>query len=267
VRLFFLSDITPGAAPRPGDERTLDAEESRHLLKVMRARPGDPLRLTDGEGRYYDAKLLGADGGRARLGIVAVTADPVESVGPRLHLACGVVKGKRFEWALEKAVELGAHEIWPLDSDNAVVHPGSGRVQRWRAALRTAVKQSGRSHLPVLREPGRLVDFLDACPAAIWYGVAAAAHQARPDTAGRLAGPADLLAAPAPDGLAWVVGPEGGWSESELELLASRGTPLRLGPHRLRTETAAAAGLVLLAARADALRRSGGFALDAGPGA
>ena len=73
------------------------------------------------------ARAAGRDGRLARIEIVAVREDPAEDGAPRLRLACGVVKGRRWEYALEKAVELGVHEIVPLLSEHGVVEPGRGR--------------------------------------------------------------------------------------------------------------------------------------------
>ncbi len=259
MHLFFLDDVPADAPAAAGDRLSLTAEESRHLLKVLRARAGDPVALTDGRGRLYRGTVAGVEGGRAVVEIGGVSEDP-EAVGaPRLHLACGVVKGRRFEWALEKAVELGVHVVWPLVTEHAVVKPRDGKASRWTTALRSAVKQSGRSWFPELKPPLSLPEMMAATPGAdLFYGVAVPAHRERPDTAPRLIGPADVITAAdgraAPSDLVWIVGPEGGWSAEELTVLAAAARPVCLGPHRLRTETAAAAGIVLLQAARDRIR-------------
>ncbi|MBK6900288.1 MAG: RsmE family RNA methyltransferase [bacterium] len=243
--------------PGPGDEVRLDAEESHHLLHVMRARAGDALRLVDGRAGVVEAEYVGADGRRARARVRASRRDDAELARPRLVLACGVTKGKRFESTLEQAVELGAHEIVPLLTARGEVLPGDGRRERWRTLLRTAGKQSGRSWTPDLAEPAPPAALLAARPGARFFTGAARdrARGWRDDGDGRC-GPASLLAAAAAadadllaaDELVWCVGPEGGWEDAELALLAAAGRTLRLGPHRLRTGTAALAGLALLAA-------------------
>ena len=83
---------------------------------------------------------------------------------PRLVLACAVVKGKRFEWALEKAVELGAHEILPLVTELGVVDPRPGKQDRWRTIMIAALKQSGRSWLPALIRPVTISQALQRHP-------------------------------------------------------------------------------------------------------
>jgi len=82
--------------------------------------------------------------------IISVSADAEESEDPRLVLYCAVLKGKRFEWALEKAVELGAHRIVPLLCEHGVITPREGKQTRWLALMKSAVKQCGRSWLPEL---------------------------------------------------------------------------------------------------------------------
>jgi len=266
VRQFFLDPDQWPDPPVDGETITLDDQESRHLLKVLRARPGDPVRLTDGRGRIVAATLIESAGRRAQVLVSSVTTDTAELVRPRLVLACGLIKGKRWESLLETAVELGAHRIVPLKTRRSEVDPGGGRRRRWDAAVLSALKQSGRSWRPSLDEPRTLAEFLDAqTESAIFYG--RARDRERSALGGDLLTPA---AAAATDGLArsevdliWCVGPEGGWSDDESALLASRGRAVRLSSHRLRTATAAAAGLLLLASRRDLLLDS---ATGTGPG-
>jgi 16S rRNA (uracil1498-N3)-methyltransferase len=256
VHTFHLELPEGAALPGPGDEVRLDADESHHLLHVMRARPGDPLRLVDGRAGVVLAEYAGADGRRARALVRASHLDAFELARPRLVLACGVTKGKRFEATLEQAVELGAHEIVPLLTARGEVWPGEGRRDRWRTLLRGAGKQSGRSWTPGLSAPVSPADLVAGRPGAVFFTGAARDRERgwRDAGEGRL-GPAALLAAGAAGDaglrgggeLVWCVGPEGGWEDAELALLAAAGRLLRLGPHRLRTGTAALAGLALLA--------------------
>ncbi|MBU0743018.1 16S rRNA (uracil(1498)-N(3))-methyltransferase [bacterium] len=254
MRYYHLPPAAEKEPPTVGDEVALPAGESRHLLKVMRARAGDEVLLTDGRGRRLTATLLRAHGPAARLRIEASELDRAELLRPRLWLACSVVKGRHFEWALEKAVELGAHAIQPLLTARGEIAPREGKLERWGAILAGAAKQSGRAWLPDLSPPANLSDWLSVWRGGgLYYGVARARDRNWRDDEAGLLSPGRLFAsaggaiAVAGD-LAWVVGPEGGWDERELAALAGAGTPVRLGPHRLRTETAACAGLALLAA-------------------
>lgn len=262
MRLFLLPD-DGGSPPAPGSAVRLDAAESHHLVKVLRAAPGAPVRLADGRGRFLAGVYAGLREGRAVITLQSARDDPRELQAPRLALACGLVKGRRFEWALEKAVELGAHEIWPLRTARAVIEPGAGRHERWRAIVRAAAKQAARSLVPALHPVTDLDGLLAGrAGAAVCYGEEEARHDRGP-------GP-DAQEAALPAGAAWwvwAVGPEGGWDDAERRRLAGAGArPLRLGPHRLRTETAAAAGLLLLLRRRERLVADGGPAAG-GPAA
>ena len=238
MRQFFL-ERDDDREPRPGDRVTLDREESHHVLTVLRKGDDAPVGLVDGRGWRLTARLVDRARKLATLEVLGAERDAAEDAPPRLHLACGVVKGRRWEWVLEKAVELGAHRITPLLTEHGVVEPRDRRRERWLAVLRGALKQSRRCRLPVLDEPIDPAGFLAARgEGPLWFG-------AVPDERGGV-----TPAPEAPETAAWLtvaVGPEGGWSSAERQdLVAAGAQPLDLGPHVLRTETAAAAGLVVL---------------------
>jgi 16S rRNA (uracil1498-N3)-methyltransferase len=255
VRQFHF-ETAAGTAPAVGDRVTLDRDESHHLLGVLRGAEGRAWQLVDGRGHRCEAKVVGRQGKLAELEILSVTRDADETRAPLLWLACAVVKGKRFEWALEKAVELGAHRVLPLQCERGVIEPGAGRRERWRGVMLAALKQSGRCVLPDLDEPLTPAEALRACATArICWGalpIETDADRAGPD--------GDALAeGPPPAALALFIGPEGGWTPAESAQLQQAGArALDLGPHVLRTETAAAAGLVRLQMLRAAWLRSAG---------
>jgi len=242
--------LIPADAHRPaavGDVVALDPAEGKHLVSVRRARPGDELELTDGMGRLYTGRLL--DEARSpRVEILTAREDAVETRPPLLALAVGIIKGKRFEWALEKACELGVHRIVPVISAHSVVMPRHGKQERWQGILAAALKQCGRSRLPELTGP---MPFAEALAAAeyqggrVLFGRAPAEEMVR-DSGAPQEGP-EPWAEGIPPTLTAFIGPEGGWSAPELAALRRcGGQALDLGPHVLRTETAAAAALVIL---------------------
>jgi 16S rRNA (uracil1498-N3)-methyltransferase len=250
----FYLEVPIDELPSVGQHVTLDPAESRHLSTVLRTEPGTPLTLTDGRGHALEAVLDDSDRRRSIVRITAVRRAEEEVALPRLHLACAVVKGRRFEVALEKSVELGVHVVTPLRTGRGVVDPGGGKQERWRSLLVSALKQSDRCYLPQLARPADLTAVLseaDADDAEIWYG---AAPIESPDTPPlTLLQAADLVAsrrregAGVPPELLLLIGPEGGWTDDEIATLARSGArPLTLGPHVLRTETAAMAGLTVL---------------------
>jgi 16S rRNA (uracil1498-N3)-methyltransferase len=249
VRQFYL-ETDPDHLPQPGETVTLDEDESHHLFTVLRGGRDPELELVDGRGHRLTGVSRGADGRRARIDILTSETDEEERLQPRLVLACAVVKGRRFEWALEKAVELGAHEFLPLKTEFGVVDPRPGKQGRWQSLMLAALKQSGRSWLPVLTHPLSVLEVLARNPLEpTLFGATPedVTVPARP-VAIRSALMADEDGDP-PATLTMLIGPEGGWSPHELKVLSSSGArPVSLGPHVQRTETAAVTGLVVLQA-------------------
>jgi 16S rRNA (uracil1498-N3)-methyltransferase len=245
LRQFFL-ETPEGQAPQPGQTVVLDSEESHHLFTVLRGGRDLVLQLTDGRGRRFTARAAGGDRRSAQVEILTVTEDSAENEAPLLELACAVVKGKRFEWALEKAVELGAHRIVPLVTERGVIEPGSGKRNRSLTILRSALKQCGRCRLPDLDASLRLDEYLARPVQGMKLFGAVPGEVADTVPWSSLLNP---VPSPVPGILSMVIGPEGGWTSPEIEGLLSTGAvPVQLGPHVLRTETAAAAGLTALQA-------------------
>lgn len=240
MRQFHL-DLPAGSVPRPGERHVLDSEESHHLATVLRGGRDDVLHLVDGRGLRLTARAVGGGGKRQEVEILTTERDESELQAPRLVLACAVVKGRRFEWVLEKAVELGAHAIVPLVTARGTVQPRGNKRSRWQTILVSALKQSGRSLLPELEETTSLERAIGRGGRG-WFGaVPAEGGEPAPEAV-------DLQPeGPLPDELVLWVGPEGGWTPAEEEKLVAAGArPVGLGPHVLRTETAAIVGLFAL---------------------
>lgn len=240
MRQFFL-DLPAGVRPLPGERHALDSEESHHLATVLRGGRDEILHLVDGRGLRMTARDAGGQGRRREVEILTVEADESEMLEPRLTLAVAVVKGRRFEWVLEKAVEIGAHAIVPLITARGSVQPRDAKQSRWRTILVSALKQSGRSLLPQLDETIPFEQAL-ARGGQGYFGAVPAAGTEPPCEA------TDLRpAGPRPAELVLWVGPEGGWTPQEEARLEEAGArPVGLGPHVLRTETAALVGLYAL---------------------
>jgi 16S rRNA (uracil1498-N3)-methyltransferase len=200
-----------------------------HHLMVRRAEDRVELRVVDGVGTV----------GWGRLGLqgklAAVTIERTERVpipAPAI-LAVGAGDRDRFLGLVEKAVELGVTRIVPLDTSHSLSVANRLRakhIEKLERRAHEAIKQSGNPWLPMLSAPVPLETFLtDDLPAERWL--------ADPD--GRIPG-----ALGEATGVAIAVGPEGGFTEPERSALAARGfTPVRLGPHVLRFDTAALAAL------------------------
>jgi 16S rRNA (uracil1498-N3)-methyltransferase len=266
LRQFYLA-TDPDRLPRPGDRVALDGDESHHLFTVLRGGRQPQLDLVDGRGHRLTGLPCGRRGKLAEVEILTLTTDEEEARAPLLAVACAVVKGKRFEWALEKAVELGAHEFLPLETDLGVVDPRPGKQERWRSLMTAALKQSGRSFMPALSVPLPVGDALARSRGGpVYFGAAPA------DGAAGAAGVPlrnEILEhgeGSPPARLTVLIGPEGGWSGAELSQLAGAGArPLDLGPHVLRTETAAVTGLAFLQVFRGCWLRGGSSGPGAGP--
>jgi 16S rRNA (uracil1498-N3)-methyltransferase len=202
-------------------EHLVLSDPDRHHLSVLRVRLGDPLTVSDGAGRWRAARF----------------ADPLEPAGeitivaradPAITVLFAPVKGDRPEWVVQKLTEVGADTIVPLVAERSVVVWPAARIghqlERLRRISREAAMQSRQCYLPEVAAP---LTFADA---AVLDGVCLA----------HMGGDSPSLARPTV-----LVGPEGGWSDRELEFGLPR---VGLGPSVLRAETAAVAAGVLLAA-------------------
>ncbi len=226
--------------PSSGGRVELPDEERHHLIRVRRCREGDVFlgfharegwlrcRLTRGPAGYV-GEVLGPEG--------------VDRESPlRVTLAQALAKRERFEWVLQKSVELGVTEIVPLITHRSelklVERQREKRLTRWRKIVREAMKQSGRGQLPGLGEPVELKTCLAGeLPEVRLFLDESGSRTLREWITGR----------PPPSSCLLVVGPEGGWDDRDRDLLvAADCTPVKLGPRIMRTETAPIAGLAVL---------------------
>jgi 16S rRNA (uracil1498-N3)-methyltransferase len=234
---FFAPDLSSPTV-------VLGESEAHHALHVLRLKADQPVELFDGRGRCALGRI--ATAGRREV-VVAVDAveGPAPAPLPRIHLAFAPPKGKRLDWLLEKAAELGAASLRMLICSRSVVEPagGSAALARYQAICVSAVRQSRQVYLPEIVLPVEFADFL---------------HQAR-QGAGILAhgGPhvPALAQLALPAGTADVtvlIGPEGGWTDQEIAQAEQAGfTPARLGHSTLRVETAAIAMIAAVHALLD----------------
>ncbi len=221
----------------------LSGPEARHLLGVLRARPGDTLRLFDGQGRFGLFQIIEVSGkDKAELTAQSLHMEPRPTFG--LVLALGWNKSSRRDWLLEKAVELDALGILFWSATRSQGEPPAEAKDSWREKCVQAAKQCGSAWLPELGVVAGGVEGLVRV-AAQYDGCYMldedAPTGALPDPAGLAAG-RNLV----------VIGPEGGLERREAERLAQAGfEALSLGPRPLRWETAAlyCLGLAHFAAR------------------
>ena len=223
-----------------GNDVELDANALRHVVQVLRLKATHPLILFNGKGGEYAAELTRVEKRRATARIIEFQDINREST-LFTHLGLGISKGERMDFALQKAVELGVNEISPLFTEHCVVQLNDKRAlkkqEHWQAVIISACEQSGRNILPVLNAPQNYTDWLNRSS----------------DTTKLILDPAanTTLSTIKPDasGLSLAIGPEGGFSQTEIEqALENNFIGVTLGPRVLRTESAALASLTAVQA-------------------
>jgi 16S rRNA (uracil1498-N3)-methyltransferase len=224
-----------------GSPVELSADESHHLARVLRLGAGDEAFVFDGRGSEYLCRVVEASGKRARLEIIDALRDIVESPLD-LTLGQALAKGEKFDLIVQKATELGVTRIVPLVTEHADVKVGDGqagkRIERWERISLEALKQSGRRRLVEITRPVSVKDFKVLYASSLLLVLS---------ERGGASISAAVSGASSAAKVAAMVGPEGGWSESELELLGEAGARfVSLGRRVLRTETAAIVAAALI---------------------
>ena len=228
-------------APLKGKPQVVLKEgAAKHLLTVLRLKPGSELTLFDGSGFEFSAVLEQAGKREALVRITGMHGPVVESP-LKVTLAQGVSRGERMDFTVQKAVELGVADILPVLMERSVVKldrdGGTKKREHWQAVVVSACEQSGRVRVPEVHLPLSFPAFLDAQRSA---GLKLLLDPLAPKAHKDFSAPADAQ-------VLLLVGPEGGLSEKERELALKAGFQgMKLGPRILRTETAALVALSLL---------------------
>lgn len=221
----------------------LSPEESHHAIRVLRLAAGGAAELFDGEGRWASAVIENADPKRTRAYAEQIhTAAP--EPGPRLTVAVAPGKSHRQSILVEKCTELGAARIQFMWCERSVAKPSAGAMEKLRRRAIEACKQCGRRFLPDIPDA---VSWGDAVRSAGGFPSAAIAHPYGDSF------PWVQIVRSAADGaeLLILIGPEGGFTDEELEQAANAGIrPVSLAPSILRTETAAIAACAAVGAHA-----------------
>jgi 16S rRNA (uracil1498-N3)-methyltransferase len=209
------------------DRPELLGEDRHHFERVLRLRPGAPITISDGQGAWRWAGFGAELTVRSEVSLVPAPE-------PAVTIGFALLKGERPELVVQKLTEIGVDRIVPLRADRCVVQWGGERAERHLARLRRVAREAAmqcrRARLP------------EILPVATTARLAAEPGAVLADASGD---PPDLRRPLV------LVGPEGGWSETERELAVPR---VALGPHVLRAETAAiVAGTLLVARRAGLL--------------
>lgn len=224
------ADVSPAEATA-----ILRGEEAHHLSRVTRAREGEKIALFDGAGWRWGGEI--ARIGRDEVLVAKIAPLPPNEPEHPVILAAGLIKADRWEWMLEKAVELGVTTIIPLLCSRSQPGDVAKKSARWSKIILSAAKQCERGRLPELRPPATVEAFvasLGAFSAGERRWLFIEREKAEPPTISD--GPQTLA-----------IGPEGAFSDGEARLFLGAGfVPATLGARILRSETAALAALSLL---------------------
>ena len=216
---------------------TIDGDEFDHLTHVMRKKVGDAIRVVDGKGMAYDATIMEIARRTARCEITHAYERLNE---PAIDVTLGVAilkNASRFDFLVEKVTELGVNTIIPLTTERTIAR--SAKVERWQKLALAAMKQSGRCVLPSVSGLTGLADFVASIPPTALRLIP---HEKAERTL------MNAVPQSKSQSITICIGPEGGFSDEEINQAAQRGfMPVSLGPRRLRTETAAilASGIAL----------------------
>lgn len=219
---------------------TISGDDARHIA-VLRMKVGDELLLGDGSGNDYIVRIDSV--GKTETGTNIISRLKREPRSPRITLGQGIAKSDKMDWIVQKATELGVASIVPLVTERTIVkiHDEEKKTGRWQKIAREAAMQSNRPDIPKVGAVVTLKDFLRTLAP----------------------GPGTLLLFPweesseplknflkqnSATNIVILIGPEGGFSQSEADLARSKGFhPASLGQSILRTETAALAVLSMIA--------------------
>ena len=211
---------------------SLCEKESYHAAKVLRLKLGDTIFLVDGKSQGYFG-LIEEIKPKVITGSIKKTLKNFGENQNIINISPGLFKKNRFEILLEKATELGVKEIHPIIMERSV--KTSINIDRCNKILISAAKQCRRSFFPILHRPKNLLTLLDRNEACKYYACHLESDLNLFSYKGTMKYPSNVI-----------VGPEGGFSKAEIDLLQDRGVSFfHLGNRRLRAETAAISSITL----------------------
>jgi 16S rRNA (uracil1498-N3)-methyltransferase len=233
-RFYCPGDLSQGAT------RDLPDAAAHHAARVLRLKQGDPVIVFNGEGGESNAQVHAITRQRVSLRIGQWQAREAEAP-VAVTLVQGLSARERMEFTIQKAIELGAAQIFPVETRRSVMRlaheRAERRVEHWQNLVISACEQCGRNRVPAVHPVSSLPDWLGAHPP----------EEGEPRLILAAAARTSLRDLPAPQRLVLVAGPEGGFAPEEMEMTAACGfTAIRLGPRVLRTETAALAALAAI---------------------
>ena len=233
--------IDPTQIDQPHLELTI--EQQHYLGRVLRLKPGDHFIAMNGQGQSWLAEFT-TTGATLLKQIIVKTELPLA-----VTLALALPKGNGFDEVVRQVTELGVDRIMPLISDRTLSHPSAHKLDRWRRIAQEAAEQSERQIVPTILEPIAFSDYLTIDETidkdinnAMSLHVICVARNQPPHLLERLAVTLALTR------VTLAIGPEGGWTDAEIDQAIAAGyQPVSLGQRILRTVTAPLAALAMIA--------------------
>ena len=229
-RIYIDKPLSSGATIE------LSIEAHRHVVNVLRLKENSLIILFNGDGNDYRAKIISIE---KKLTLVNIENEQVNQTTSPLNIELGIslIKNDKLDFALQKSVELGISSITPLIANRSTIKLDEKRElkrhKHWQGIIQSACEQSGRSILPTLNPVHSISDWLDSSsvPGIVFEPTAEQTLSSLKIT----------------NEVRIIIGPEGGFNETELELIGQHDFyKTKLGPRILRAETAAIAAITTL---------------------
>lgn len=227
IRLYITNDL------QDGELATLSPDQSHYLTRVMRMKEGQNILVFNGRDGEYLAEIISANKNNCTINLINKTKEQKQS--PDIWLCFAPVKNAPLNFVIQKATELGASALWPVITKNTVV--SRVNTERLKANAIEAAEQSRRLDVPEIFEPEKFKQLLSNWPEDRKIIFCDESGNGQPAK--------EALASLKKGKYAIFIGPEGGFSREEFEIIISKHyiIPICMGPRILRADTAAIAAL------------------------
>lgn len=231
IRRFF-------ASPDKFDDGIvmLDVEETRHLRDVLRLKPGDEVHVFDGAGHEFQCTITSVEKKASKLEVVREVEPSAPESPLEINLAVSAYKSDKLDLVVQKAVELGVSRLSPIVTARGEVrlNDTQKRTDRWRKIAMEATKQCERARVMTIDEPLEFENFVNAVDRdRLLLMFSEKGGDGMPNSTSKK--------------ITALIGPKGGWEDSEIDFAAERGfVPVKLGRRIMKAETAAITFAALL---------------------
>lgn len=220
--------------PSVGEIVALDEEQSTHCSRVLRITEGEMISLIDGKGSIGEGEVLESRPKRVQIRLKAIETTKRKN---QIQIVFGLAKPTAMEWIFKKCTEIGVLSFHPIVTDHSL-HPSSWNSERWNKIVEETCKQCQELWFPEILKPISFSDWIKKRTPSQAFALC--------DEQVRTGEGIDSQIFPTEI----VIGPEGGWSDHERELMRNHSVQyLGLGPNRLRAETACLVALTLVKSR------------------